>query len=292
MILNKDWDYVTPWIGKDGSVDLTLGYAYTSAKDVNPTTSSTATSNFEEVTTVNINQPDLAPSQFQNNHNVTAALRVRQEFIQDLSTSFNFFLSARSGRRFSYTYDNNTPTSLFGDSDNEERNLFYVPNGVNDPLVQFASGFDTDGFFQFLETTGLDEYSGEIVPRNAFTNPWFIDLDSASSKNCRACASKIARSSLSISRTCRTSSRMKPISSVSTTMAMSPRACLFLTLLFRRTALSTFTRTSIRAAATSTPLTGSSATSTPTTAFGLSSSVSATNSKELPEGLRTRPSPS
>ncbi|MEL6359604.1 MAG: TonB-dependent receptor [Pseudomonadota bacterium] len=174
---NKGWDYTTPWVGSEGSLDLTLGYAFSNAKDVNPTTSSTQTSNFEEVALANINDPALSPSQFFNAHNVTAALRIRQEFVKDLDTSFNFFLSARSGRRFSYTYDNNTPTQTFGDSDNEERNLFYVPTGVNDPLVDLSGLDDVDQFFRFLETSGLDEFAGEISPRNAFKNPWFIDLD-------------------------------------------------------------------------------------------------------------------
>ena len=174
---NKGWDYVTPGIGKDGSFDLTLGYAFASAKDVNPTTSSTDTSNFEEVALANINDPVLAPSPFFNDHNVTASFRIRQDFFQDLATSFNFFLSARSGRRFSFAFDNNTPTTVFGDSDNEERNLFYVPTGPNDPLVQFGNNIDVDAFFNFLEQTGLDEFAGQISPRNAFRNPWFIDLD-------------------------------------------------------------------------------------------------------------------
>ena len=177
VILNKGWDYVTPWVGKDGSVDLTVGYAFSNSKDVNPTTSSTATSNFEEVAVANINDPVLSPTQFFNDHNVTAALRIRQNFVAELATSFNFFFSARSGRRFSYAYDNNTPTTLFGDSDNEERNLFYVPTGPNDPLVQFSSNVDQAAFFQFLEDTGLNEFAGQISPRNAFKNPWFIDLD-------------------------------------------------------------------------------------------------------------------
>ena len=175
-IFTKGFDYVTPWIGKDGSLDLTIGYAFTNAKDVNPTTSSTQTSNFEEVAVANINDPVLSPTQFFSDHNITLAARFGQQFVKDYETSFNFFFTARSGRRFSYAYDNNTPTSLFGDSDNEERNLFYVPSGPNDPLVDL-SGIDNDAFFRFLDDTGLSEFAGEISPRNAFRSDWFLDLD-------------------------------------------------------------------------------------------------------------------
>lgn len=178
-IFNKGFDYVTPVLNKPGNFDFTVGYAFTNAKDVNPSTSSTATSNFEEVAVAIINQPVLAPSQFFNDHNITIAARFGQEFVRDYETSFNFFFAARSGRRFSFAFDNNTATTLFGDSDNEERNLFYVPTGPNDPLVDFSgmSAADQTALFDFLGTSGLDKFAGQISPRNQFRNPWFLDLD-------------------------------------------------------------------------------------------------------------------
>ncbi|MEM8770701.1 MAG: TonB-dependent receptor [Pseudomonadota bacterium] len=172
---SKTYDY--DLFGVPSSARINLGYAFTSAKDVNPTTSSTATSNFEEVALAVINNPVLAPSQFVNRHTISLATTFRHEFVRDLPTSFSFFVQAREGQPFSFTYDNNTPTSLFGDSDNEERNLFYVPTGPTDPLVQFADGFDTDGFFAFLDETGLNQFAGQISPRNAFRQPWFVDMD-------------------------------------------------------------------------------------------------------------------
>jgi hypothetical protein len=139
--------------------------------------SSTATSSFEEIATAVINNPVAGPASFQNPHVFTAATSLKQEFVKDYPTRLSAVFVAREGNPFSYAFDNNTPTTLFGDSDNEERNLFYVPTGPNDPLVQFASGFDTNGFFNFLDESGLDEFSGQIVPRGAFNDPWFYDLD-------------------------------------------------------------------------------------------------------------------
>jgi hypothetical protein len=69
---------------------------------------------------------------------------------------------------------------LFGDSDNEERNLFYVPTGPTDPLVDFSSldaAGTTQDFFNFLDATGLSRYAGTISPKNAFNEPWTSDLD-------------------------------------------------------------------------------------------------------------------
>ncbi|MEM9169717.1 MAG: TonB-dependent receptor [Pseudomonadota bacterium] len=93
-IFNKGWEYDSPLFGVPSRFDLTMGYAFTSAKDVSPTTSSQATSNFEELAVAEINQPVLAPTQFVNNHNVTMAARFGQEFIKDYETSFNFFFQA------------------------------------------------------------------------------------------------------------------------------------------------------------------------------------------------------
>ena len=39
-----------------------------------------------------------------------------------------------SGRRFSYTYD----TNPIGDGYRDERDLWYVPTGPNDPLVHLV----------------------------------------------------------------------------------------------------------------------------------------------------------
>jgi len=156
------------------------GYAYTDAKIGNPGNSSTATSSFEEVAVAIINRPEVAPAQYANKHNLVISGTLDHDFWEDYTSSVSFFFRARSGRPFSYAYDNNTPTTLFGDSDNEERNLFYVPTGANDPLVDLSSleaAGTLDDFLSFLEASGLNKYAGEIAPRNAFSQNWSTDLD-------------------------------------------------------------------------------------------------------------------
>ncbi|MCH8202831.1 MAG: TonB-dependent receptor [Proteobacteria bacterium] len=174
ILLNKVIDYEL--FNKPAVFDIGIGYAYTKAKLVNPGQGSTATSNFEELALININNPDIGPSQFVNNHNLTLRASFRHQFIGDLWTKLSIFYSARSGRPFSYAYDNNTPTTLFGDSDNEERNLFYVPTGPNDPLAD-TSALDQAEFFAFLDSTGLSKFAGQIAPRNVFKDPWFKNMD-------------------------------------------------------------------------------------------------------------------
>jgi len=164
----------------DTTLDFRLGYAYTDARIGNPANSSTATSSYEENAQAVINQTVIAPAQYANKHNIVIAMNFEHYFFDQAPTQIGLFFRRRSGRPFSYVYDNNTPTTLFGDSDNEERNLFYVPTGPTDPLVDIsplvADGTDDD-FFNFLEASGLNRYAGQIAPRNAFEQQWTSDID-------------------------------------------------------------------------------------------------------------------
>jgi len=174
--LSKEFDYRLA--GSPGSFNFSFGYAYTESKDVNPSTSSTASSNFEEVALVTPNQSTLADTQFVNNHNITVAARFRQEFIKDYPTRFNLFFSARSGGRFSYVFDEDVDVIL-GDSDDEARRLLYVPTGPTDPLIDTSnmSAQEIDDFFAFLNSSGLNKFAGGFAPRNEFKDPWIKDLD-------------------------------------------------------------------------------------------------------------------
>jgi hypothetical protein len=170
----KDFD-----LSERTTLNFRAGYAYVDAQIGNPTTSSTATSNFEELAIANLNHPVVAPAQYANKHNITIAATFEQEFIEDHPTSLSFFFRARSGRPFSYTFDGDTGEDFFGDTDDEERILFYVPTGPNDPLVDLSglSASDTTAFFNFLESSGLSKYAGQVSPRNGFEQPWSTDLD-------------------------------------------------------------------------------------------------------------------
>ena len=161
------------------SLDLRFGYAYTDAEVGNGINSSTQTSSFEEVAVAVINDVKLGPAMWANEHNFVLQGTLKHFFMEAHPTSFTFFLRRRSGRPFSYVYDNNTPTTVFGDSDNEERNLFYVPTGMSDPLVDFSgmSMQETTDFFDFLERSGLNSFAGSVSPKNEFDQPWATDLD-------------------------------------------------------------------------------------------------------------------
>ena len=166
------------------------GYAYTDAEDVNPGTSSTQQSNFENVAAIDYNNPIVARSNYGLTHAFTGRIDLGYEFIKDLKTRISLTGQLNSGKPFSYTFDTSGSssgdavaggTNLFGDSDrSEDRSLLYVPSGpgaMDDPLVAYAGGFDLAGFNAFLAATGLDEYRGQIAPRNSFESDWWGKVD-------------------------------------------------------------------------------------------------------------------
>jgi len=165
-------------VSDTATFDFRAGYAYSDSVVGNAGGSSTAGSNFEEVVTSNFNNSKLGTSPNNNKHNITLALTYSDDwFGEDLRTSFSAFFRARSGRPLTFVFDANTDRATFGSSDAEARSLLYIPTGESDPLVTYADGFDTAGFFAFLREQNLEQYAGGIIERSSFSQPWTADID-------------------------------------------------------------------------------------------------------------------
>ncbi|MEO0881523.1 MAG: TonB-dependent receptor [Pseudomonadota bacterium] len=171
--LGKRWDYEVPRLG-DGAFNLNFGYAYTDVTNVNPLTSATATSNFEEVATAEFNNSGVATASSFSENTVTLQARLEQNFIADLTSAITLRYRGRSGQRFSFAFDSGG--NDFGDSDNEDRNLLFIPE-LGDPNVVFATPEDEAGFNLFIAEQGLEDLRGSIIGRNTQQDPFFNDLD-------------------------------------------------------------------------------------------------------------------
>jgi hypothetical protein len=149
------------------------------AKDVNSGTSSTASSNFGQVATYDLNNPALATSNYQIKYSYKGRLSWKHAFFGDNNTGFNMFFERRAGLPFSYTFLTSSTTAVnslntFGDAASG-RQLFYVPKtdssglvtATSDPNVD-VSGLDLAKFNTFLKDSGLIKYAGKISPRNGF----------------------------------------------------------------------------------------------------------------------------
>ncbi len=156
----------------DNGFDWSLGYSYTKAKDVNPMTSSTSSSNFGNIAVKDPNNPGLAISNYSIPHRFTGRVSYSAYWWGDNRTKFSIFGSANQGRPFSYVFSRDDG-DVFGDQ-RDYRHLLYVPNGPTDPNVVFGPGFDQEAFFAFVKKEGLKP---GIQKRNDHLSDWWGHLD-------------------------------------------------------------------------------------------------------------------
>ncbi len=166
-------------IGDRTSLGVNFGYAWLDSTVGNPVNSSTAGSNYEEVATAILNDVQLGPALWANEHNFVLRMNFEHYFFDDFPTQVGVFLQRRSGRPFSYTYEDDTVERYFGDSDDEERILAFIPTGPDDSRFDFSglSAQEVAGFFDFLDRAGLTRFAGQVTPKNGFDSPWSTDLD-------------------------------------------------------------------------------------------------------------------
>jgi outer membrane receptor for ferrienterochelin and colicin len=176
LTLDAQKGFDTEW----GNFQLNGGYAYTQARDVNPGTSSVASSNFNYVAVSDPNHPGLATSNYEAAHNFTSSVTWTEKFFGDAKTSVTLLGTLRSGLPYSYTFACGS-ANPFGDSacnGGQGRELLYVPSGPSDPLVNWtASKVSWAQWQAYIDQYGLKNYEGKIAPRNAFNAPWFNTLD-------------------------------------------------------------------------------------------------------------------
>lgn len=164
----KDYDFGLKWA---------LGYSYSDANDVSPMTSSTASSNFGKFANVDVNNPDVATSNYNIKHRITLRTTYEHDFVKDYRSRITAFASWNTGRPYSYTFDSNSLQGYY-QSGSSPASLLYIPTGPTDPNVVFGAGFDQSAFFQYIHDAGLEQYAGGFVPRNSnLSDSWFkVDL--------------------------------------------------------------------------------------------------------------------
>jgi hypothetical protein len=187
------------WRTGSGRFDAHVGYGNQDVKDVNPGTSSTASSNWDNVAVSDPNDPGLATSNYEIEHRFNGAFQWTKAFFGDYETAVALIGERRSGRPYSYTFGAGSP--VWGDprQDERQRHLFYVPDGdvifegacspaelgivagcavagdfssASAAAAQFATEMDA-----YIEAQGLRKWRGKIMPRNSHRSPWVTLLD-------------------------------------------------------------------------------------------------------------------
>jgi outer membrane receptor for ferrienterochelin and colicin len=158
----------------DNGFAATVGYAFQNINDGSPMNSSTASSNYGNLSTADLAEPGIATSNYETEHRFTLQMSYVTQFIDGLDTRFSLFGSRQSGRAYSYTFDNDPG---FGDERSfEDRNLLYVPF-EDDPLVNYSSPEVQAEINNFIEEAGLEGARGTILDRNSQNSAWWARVD-------------------------------------------------------------------------------------------------------------------
>ncbi|MCC5887004.1 MAG: Oar protein, partial [Gammaproteobacteria bacterium] len=149
-----------------------VAYTRTTAKEVNPLTSSQAASNWNNSIRADRNADIAENSIYAIKDRFTASLSYQKEFFRDLRTSFGLFYEGRSGRPFTYTFINDAN----GDGRSGVDPLF-IPAGPGDVL--FTGGAEMEAaFFDFVgRTSGLESQRGQIAGINKQRSSWVNQVD-------------------------------------------------------------------------------------------------------------------
>jgi len=165
---------------KDGSVYVSLGYAYTDSHDRRNMYNSTAGSNYGQTAAFDRQNPAESLGFYNSRHNISAGINFTEKFFGDYRTQLNVTYVGRAGRPYSLTFTGNNvfnPTN--GGLTTNDAALLYIPSGASDPNVSPSS---TAGVAQAVAdfASGLKcarKYLGKSIPRNTCTNDWYNDVD-------------------------------------------------------------------------------------------------------------------
>ena len=170
------------WDTRAGLFDFFIAYTYMHAKDVNPSQSSTVSSNYGRPATFDRNNRQLSTSDFEIEQRLNGSLTWSKDLFGSNMTQASLFFEWRTGQPFSYTmrerpFDTavwgGTNQGGFGVFARRDSQLLYVPT-VNDSGVIFSNdpgslvndpAVEAD-FNAFIAGAGLEAYRGQIMPRN------------------------------------------------------------------------------------------------------------------------------
>ncbi len=156
FVIKKEFDF---------GLSAQIGYAWTEGEDISPMTSSTAGSNFDNLATLDINNPSVGNSNWVVPQRFTMNFFYAHTFFGDNETRISLQGWAAEGQPQSYVMSGGDleGDGFFG------RHLLYVPTGVSDPNVVFDAGFDQAAFFDFVAREGL---APGFTTRNDINTGW------------------------------------------------------------------------------------------------------------------------
>lgn len=149
-----------------------LAYTHGYATEVNPATSSQASSNFSNNWWVNPNEDVASISNYSIRDRVTASFTWQHRFFGNYVTSVSAFYDGHTGQPYSWVFGNDA------NGDSYARDLVYIPR-MGD--VNFTATTPAAAIQQFWDFIASDPYlrthQGQIAERNRANSPWVNRLD-------------------------------------------------------------------------------------------------------------------
>ena len=149
-----------------------LGVTLAHAKEVNPGTSSQASSNYSNNVWVNPNEEVDGVANYAVTRRVVGSLTWSHAFFGDYATTISAFYNGQTGQPYSWTFGNDA------NGDSYSRDLVYIPRPGD---VEFQAGTSAQAIQQFYDYIQHDDYlkhhQGEIAKRNKARAAWTNELD-------------------------------------------------------------------------------------------------------------------
>ena len=172
------------WDTEDyGTFNMSAGWTHQDVQDVRSYGRFVGFETFAFDPQRDLNNPDLSNSLFEIENRITVQLGWEGYLIGDNLSRVSLFYQGRSGRPVSFVYTGDAVTfggNFLADAfsaDNPGPNLFYVPTGINDPIVTGDAGF-LSNLNEFIDNNScISQYRGQIIPRNSCTSPWVNTVD-------------------------------------------------------------------------------------------------------------------
>jgi outer membrane receptor for ferrienterochelin and colicin len=160
--------------------DLKAMFAYSSveATDVYPLTSAQAESSYGYTQRWDGENLVDRPSNYMIDDKFIFALDYTAQIFGNNDTRFSLIYVAKSGERYSVTFDEVGYNSVGGSNRfYSDYSLAYIPTGASDPNVVFTSPAVAAAVMNHINSTGLANYKGTYAPRNAFQGPDYRRVD-------------------------------------------------------------------------------------------------------------------
>ena len=162
-----------------GNYTFGIGYTYQDITEINPGNAFVAFEGYSMPANYDFQAENEYNSEYEVQHRMTINFSWSDEIFGNNLTTVALSFTAREGRHYSHTMRSNGTYggfAGFASWDGYNSQLLYVPDGMDDPLVTYADGFDTDAFFAFIDSKDCLS-RGEISRRHSCSSRWIQRLD-------------------------------------------------------------------------------------------------------------------